>query len=54
MNSNRVYDDLIIMLEELYGYTVKDLWCEFEKTLGLITGNVIYEDAEERSICHIS
>lgn len=45
MNANKEYDDLVTMLEELYGCTVKDLWCEFEKALGLITGKAIYEDA---------
>ena len=45
MNASKEYDDLVTMLEELYGCTVKDLWCEFEKALGLITGKVIYEDA---------
>lgn len=45
MIASKKYSDLVIMLEELYGCTVKDLWCEFEKALGLITGKVIYEDA---------
>ena len=45
MNASKEYDDLVTMLEELYGCTVKDLWCEFEKALALITGKAIYEDA---------
>ena len=49
MNASKEYDDLVTMLEELYGCTVKDLWCEFEKALGLITGKVIYEDAVENA-----
>lgn len=49
MNASKEYDDLVTMLEELYGCTVKDLWCEFEKALGLITGKVIYEDAVDNA-----
>ena len=47
MNESKEYDDLVIMLEELYGCTVDNLWCEFETALGLITGKEIYEDAVE-------
>ena len=45
MNESKEYDDLVIMLEELYGCTVENLWREFETALGLITGKEIYEDA---------
>lgn len=49
MNASKEYDDLVIMLEELYGCTVDDLWCEFEAALGLITGKDIYKDAVENA-----
>lgn len=49
MNASKEYDDLVTMLEVLYSCTVKDLWCEFEKALGLITGKVIYEDAVDNA-----
>lgn len=45
MNASKEYDDLVIMLEELYGCAVEDLWSEFETALGLITGETIYKDA---------
>ncbi len=49
MNASKRYDDLVIMLEELYGCTVDDLWCEFEAALGLITGEEIYKDAVDNA-----
>lgn len=45
MNVSKEYNDLVIILEELYGCTVEDLWSEFETALGLITGETIYKDA---------
>lgn len=45
MNASKEYDNLVIMLEELYGCTVKDLWREFETALGRINAKAIYDDA---------
>ncbi len=49
MNESKEYDDLVIMLEELYGCTEADLWREFETALGLITGKEIYENAVDNA-----
>lgn len=49
MYASKEYDDLVIMLEELYGCTVDDLWCEFEAALGLITGKEIYNGAVDNA-----
>ena len=49
MIASKEYKDLVIMLEELYGCNVDDLWCDFETALGLINGKTIYDDAVENA-----
>lgn len=49
MIASKEYSDLFIMLEELYGCNVEDLWCDFETALGLINGKTIYDNAVENA-----
>lgn len=43
METSWVYDDLVYMLEDFYDDTEVDLWSEFERALGLISGENIYK-----------
>lgn len=46
METSREYDDLVYMLEDFYDDKDVDLWSEFERALGLISGEKIYKSTK--------
>lgn len=46
METSREFDDLVYMLEDFYDDKEVDLWSEFERALGLISGEKIYKSTK--------